>query len=275
MEMIAIAAAGLVGSAGALVCVVAWHRGARVSPALAVATVALPAVVGLLAAQMALSGATAAAQGPALAVVAPHVAVALVSRELAFFAALVPALCLVIGSCILALRAGEVRRRPWALILLALLPVVVLPVVHAVLYHQIDFGLIRAGAYGVLAVSVAGVVSVKGNARVAVPIAMALVVAVGEAAALAVSYIELLQEIGQLGAVSRDGLDLAVQEISGGMVWLTVTAGWAGVAAIVAVMRNAGTGTARTHALVALLWLAPVPLAFLAGNVTELLLTVV
>lgn len=275
MGMIAIGVAGVVGSLGALVCVLAWHRGTRVAPALAVATVALPALVGLLAAEMALSSATGAAQAPALAVIAPHIAAALVSRELAFFAALLPALCLTLGCCVAALRAGETRVTPWMLSTLASLPVVALPVVHGLLHDVIGFGLLRSAGYLVLAVTGAAAMSTRSEARVAVPIAFALVVAVGEAAGLAVSSMELLREISQLGAVSREGLDLAVQEITGGLFWLTLAAGWAGVAAIVAVALRAGTGPERTRALVALLWLAPVPLVFLAGNVTRIFLTVV
>ena len=117
MEMIAIAAAGLVGAVGAVVCLVAWQRGAAVPPVVAIAAVAMPAVVGLLSAQTALSGvATPGGEAPALALVVPHVAITLVSRELAFFAALVPALCLSVGSFFVAVRAGEVRGRRSALI---------------------------------------------------------------------------------------------------------------------------------------------------------------
>lgn len=257
------------------ICLVAWRRGIRVAPALAIATVALPALVGLLAAEMALSGAATSAAAPELAVIAPHIAVALVSRELAFFAALVPALCLAIGSFVVALRSGETRVAPWALSALALLPVVALPVVHGVLHHMISFGLMRSAGYLVLAVTGAAVMSTESDARIAVPISIALVVAVGEAAGLAVDTMALYRELSQLGAVSREGMDLAVQEITGGMIWLTLAAAWAGVAAIVAVVINAGTGPARTRALVALLWLAPVPLVFVAGNVTGILLTVV
>jgi hypothetical protein len=278
METIAIGLAGLAGTAGAIACVIAWKRGASIPPALAVAAVALPAAVGLLAAQLAVVAAGAAANAPALATVAPHLVTALFCRELAFYAALVPALCLSIGG-IAALRARELRAGPWLRGVLVFAPVFLLPLVHGIVRDQMDYALLRVVAYLLLIVIGAAVSATAAeshvDARVVIVVAGALVVAVGEAAALAVHVMALMQDLAQIGAVTRGILDVAIRDINSGLVWLTLTAAWAGVAAIVTVVRTAGPVTARRRALVALLWLAPVPLAFLAGDVAGVLLTVV